>query len=96
MNQSVASCYRDIGKDNTKSNFTMGNSPLRVVKKERGLGVVAPASDILYWEEHTQGMTGKAKQMTSWIIRNVVSRKPGVLIPFYKASLDSICSTQCR
>ena len=47
MNQSVASCYRDIGKDNTKSNFTMGNSPLRVVKKERGLGVVAPIS--YYW-----------------------------------------------
>ena len=30
-------------------------------------------------------MIGKAKQMTSWIIRNVVSRKPEVLIPFYKA-----------
>ena len=27
----------------------------------------------------------KAKQMTSWIIRNVVSRKQEVLIPFYKA-----------
>ena len=30
-------------------------------------------------------MIGKAKQMTSWIIRNVVSRKPEVLIPLYKA-----------
>ena len=27
----------------------------------------------------------KSNQMTSWIIRNVVSRKPEVLIPFYKA-----------
>ena len=31
----------DIGKDNTKINFTMDNSPLRVVEKEIGLGVVA-------------------------------------------------------
>ena len=30
-------------------------------------------------------MFGKANQMTSWIIRNVVSRKPEVPIPFYKA-----------
>ena len=30
-------------------------------------------------------MIGKAKQMTSWTIRNVVSRKQEVLIPFYKA-----------
>ena len=30
-------------------------------------------------------MIGKAKQMTSWITGNVVSRKPEVLIPFYKA-----------
>ena len=28
-------------------------------------------------------MFGKAKQMTSWIIRNVVSWKPEVLIPFF-------------
>ena len=30
-------------------------------------------------------MIGKEKEMTSWIIRNVVSRKPEVLIQFYKA-----------
>ena len=30
-------------------------------------------------------MIGKAKQMTSWIIRDVVSRKPELLILFYKA-----------
>ena len=29
-------------------------------------------------------MIGKAKQMASWIIRIVVSRKPEVLLPFYK------------
>ena len=31
-----------------------------------------------------RGMIGKGKQMTSWIIGNVASRKPEVLIPFYK------------
>ena len=43
------------------------------------------AGDTLCWEEQIRGMIGKAKQMTSWIIRNVVSRKPEVVIPFYKA-----------
>ena len=47
--------------------------------------MVVSAGDTLFWEEQIRGMIGKAKQMTSWIIRNVVSRKPEVLIPFYKA-----------
>ena len=63
----------------------MGHTPLQVVEKDRDLGVVVSAGDTLCWEEQIRGMIGKAKQMTSWIIRNVVSRKPEVLIPFYKA-----------
>ena len=47
--------------------------------------MVVSAGDALCWEEEIRGMIGKAKQMTSWIIRNVVSRKPEVPIPFYKA-----------
>ena len=35
--------------------------------------------------------------MTSWIIRNVVSRKPEVLIPFYKVFvIPPLEQTQCR
>ena len=49
----------------------MGNSLLQVVEKERDLGVVVSAGDTLCWEEHIRGMTGKAKQITSWIIRNI-------------------------
>ena len=53
-----------------------------MVEKERDLGVLVSAGDTLCWEEQIRGMIGKAKQMTSWIIRNVVSRKPELLIPF--------------
>ena len=74
-----------IGKDNPNNNYMMGHTPLQVVEKERDLGVVVSAGDTLCWEEQIRGMIGKAKQMTFWIIRNVVSRKPEVLIPFYKA-----------
>ena len=74
-----------IGKDNPKNNYIMGHTPLQVVEKERDLGVVVSAGDTLCWEEQIRGMIGKAKQMTSWSIRNVVSGKPDVLIPFYKA-----------
>ena len=74
-----------IGKNNPKNNYMMGHTPLKVVEKERDLGVVVSAGDTLCWEEQIRGMIGKAKQMTSWIIRNVVSRKPEVVIPFYKA-----------
>ena len=63
----------------------MGHAPLKVVEKERELGVVVLAVDTLCCEEQIRGMIGKAKQMTSWITGNVVSRKPEVLIPFYKA-----------
>ena len=46
--------------------------------------MVVSVGDTLCWEKQIRGMIGKAKQMTPWIITNVVSRKPGVLIPFYK------------
>ena len=58
---------------------------MQMVEKERDLGVVVSAGDTLCWEEQIRGMIGKANQMTSWIIKNVVSRKPEVLKPFYKA-----------
>ena len=35
-------------------------------------------------------MIGKGKQMTSWIIGNVASRKPEVLIPFYKVFVRAL------
>ena len=63
----------------------MGHTPLQVVEKDRDLGVVVSAGDTLCWEEQIRGMIGKATQMKSWIIRNVVSRKPEVPMPFYKA-----------
>ena len=79
FNQSKCSILH-IGKDNPKNNYMIGHTPLQVVEKERDLGVVVSAGDTLCWEEQIWGVIGKAKQMTSWIIRNVVSRKPEVLI----------------
>ena len=63
----------------------MDHTPLQMVEKERDLGVVVSAGDILCWAEQVRAIIRKVKQMTSWIITNVVSRKPEVLIPFYKA-----------
>ena len=63
----------------------MGNTPLQVAGKERDLGVVVSAGDNICCEECIRGMTERTNQMTLWIIRNVASRKPEVLIPFYKA-----------
>ena len=40
-----------IGKDNPKSNYTMGNSPKQVVEKERDLEVAVSAGDTLCCEE---------------------------------------------
>lgn len=74
-----------IGKDNPKNNYMMGHTPLQVLEKKRDLGVVVSAGDILCWQGQLRKMIGKAEQMTSWINRNVVSRKPEVLIPLYKA-----------
>ena len=86
-----------IGKVKPKNNYMMGHTPLQVVEKERDLGVVVSASNTLSWMEQIRGMIGKAKQMTSWIIRNVVSRKPEVLIPFYKAFvIPPLEQMQCR
>ena len=76
-----------IGKDNPKSNYTMGYSPKQVVEKERDLGVVVSAGDTLCWEEHNMRSDWKAKQMTSLIIRNIISGKPEVLIPYKRMLL---------
>ena len=73
-----------IGKDNPKNTYMMSLKPLQVFEKERDMGVVVPAGDTLCWEEQLGGMIGKAKQMTSWIIRNEVSWKPEEMTPFYK------------
>ena len=62
----------------------MGHTRLQVLEKERYLGVVVSAGDTFCWQEQLRRMIGKAKEMMSWIIRNVVSRKPEVLIPFSK------------
>ena len=63
----------------------MGHTTLQVLEKEKDLGMVVAAGDILCWEpEQLRGMIAKAKQMALSIIRNVVSRKPEVLILFYK------------
>ena len=71
----------------------MGNTPLQVVEKERDLGVVVSAGDNICWEEHIRGMIGKAKQMTSWIITNVVSKEEEVLIPLSKVFVrPNLCS----
>ena len=71
------------GEDNRKSNYTMGYSRKQVVEKERDLGVVyqlvIPFVGKKIYEKLLE------KHITSWIIRNVVSGKPEVLIPFYKA-----------
>ena len=73
-----------IGNDNPLHNYVMGASQLRCSQKEKDLGVMLSAGKCL-WEDHIREGIGKAKKMTAWIIRNVVSRKPVVLIPLYKA-----------
>ena len=82
INESKCSVLH-IGKDNPKWNHTMCNSPLQGVEKERYLGVVyqlvIPFVGKKIYEKLLE------KHITSWIIRNVVSGKPEVLIPFYKA-----------
>ena len=70
MNQSASVLH--IGKDNPNNNYMMGHTPLQVLEKERDLGLVVSAGDTLCCEEQLRGMIGKAKKMTSWIIRNVV------------------------
>ena len=54
MKFNESKCIRSvlhIGKDNPKSNYTMGNAPLQVVDKERDLAVVVSTGDTLCWEE---------------------------------------------
>ena len=80
FNQSKCSILH-IGKDNPKNNYMIGHTPLQVVEKERDLRVVVSAGDTLCWEEQIWGVIGKAKQMTSWIIRNVVS--PGGALGYF-------------
>ena len=57
-----------IGKDNPKSNYTVGYSPKQVVEKERDLGVVVSAGDTLCWEEHIPGMRNDWKSKTDDLI----------------------------
>ena len=45
-------CVLHIGKDHPRCNYMMGNTPLQVVEKERHLGVVVSAGDIIFWDEN--------------------------------------------
>ena len=74
-----------IGRNNRNSHYLMAESPLRRSESERDLGIIVSAGESLCWEEQIRTMIGKARQTTAWIVRNVISRKPEVLIPLYKA-----------
>ena len=50
-----------IGKGNLKKNYMMGHAPLKVVEKERELGVVVLAVDTLCWEEQNTRNDWKSK-----------------------------------
>ena len=82
INESKCSVLH-IGKDNPKWNHTMCNSPLQGIEKERYLGVVYQLVIPFVGKKIHEKLL--EKHITSWIIRNVVSGKPEVLIPFYKA-----------
>ena len=48
------------------------------------MDVTVSTSETLCWKEQIRAVIGNAKQMTPWIVRNVISKKPEVLMPLYK------------
>ena len=74
-----------IGKNNGRQSYFLGGNELKVVEEEKDLGVVF--SESFSWYNHIQESIGKAKRMTSWILRNVLFREVDVLLPVYKSMI---------
>lgn len=72
-----------IGKDNPRKDYYFNGNVLNTVENEKDLGVLLTES--FTWNEQIQECIGKAKQMTSWILRNILSRDADVLLPIYKS-----------
>ena len=62
INESKCSVLH-IGKDSRrtrlKNNYRMDHTPLQMVEKERDLGVVVSAGDILFWAEQVRAIIEK-------------------------------------
>ena len=70
-----------IGKDNPKNNYMIGHTPLQVVEKERDWEwLFQLVITFVGRNKYEELLEKQNKIMMSWIIRNVVSRKPEVLI----------------
>ena len=86
MNFNPKKCAVDhIGKNSGRQSYFLGGNEPKVVDEEKDLGVVF--SESFSWFNHIQESIGKAKRMTSWILRNVLSREVDVLLPVYKSMM---------
>ena len=72
-----------IGKNNPCNDYELNGCKLPCVDTEKDLGLYTDGS--LNWNIHIQKSINKAKSVTAWIARNVISRKKEVLLNVYKS-----------
>ena len=73
------------GKNNTRQCYHLKGNELAIVGTEKDLGVTF--SDSFGWSEHVEQSIGKAKKTKAWILRNIFSGDPDVLLLFYKSMI---------
>ena len=72
-----------LGKNNPRNNYYLGGKLLPVVESEKDLGVTV--NNKVNWSEHILNIIQKAKAITAWVSRTVISRSPEVMLKIYKS-----------
>ena len=71
-----------LGKANPHNKYLFGEKELSVVHEERDLGVMF--SDDLSFQKQIRASISKAKAVSGWLMRTVISRDPHVMTSLYK------------
>ena len=72
-----------IGKNNPCHSYHLDGNLLPTVDSEKDLGITV--SKTIDWGEHVSNIIKKAKAVTAWVSRSIVSRSPEVMSKIYKS-----------
>ena len=72
-----------LGKNNPCHSYYLDGNLLPTVDSEKDLGITVTKT--VDWKEHVSNIIKKAKGVTAWVSRSIVSRSPEIMSKIYKS-----------
>ena len=72
-----------LGKNNQCHSYFLDGNLLPTVDSEKDLGITV--NKTVDWKEHVSNIIKKAKSVTAWVSRSIISRSPEIMTKIYKS-----------